>query len=67
MADPSLEDIKKILTLLANHVKNKTIAINNVFKDERRKRFPHNKRMENMGEYFRFSSQGLTGLQNSIM
>ena len=32
VADPSLDDIKKILTVLANYVKTKKMTINNKFK-----------------------------------
>lgn len=67
LADPSLDDIKRILTTLANHVKNKTMTLSNRFKEERRKRFPKAKRFSNMGEYYRFSNEGLMNLQNAIM
>ena len=67
MSNPSLEDIKKILKLLTNYIKSKTMVLNNKFKFERRKKFPHAKRFSDMGEYFRFASEGLTVLQNSIV
>jgi HD-GYP domain-containing protein (c-di-GMP phosphodiesterase class II) len=67
VADPSLEDVKKILRLLTSYVKSKTMSLNNRFKEERRKRFPHDRRFKEMDEYFRFSSEGLNALQNSIM
>lgn len=66
-ADPSLEDIKKVLTTLANYVKEKTMTLSNSFKEERRKKFPKSKRMSNMGDYYRFSSEGLNKLQTTIM
>jgi len=66
-ADPTLGDVKKVLSLLTNYVKSKTMAFNNKFKAERRKKFPHEKRYSQMAEYFRFSNEGLNNLQTTIM
>lgn len=41
--------------------------LSNKFKEERRKRFPKAKRFTNMGDYYRFSSEGLSNLQSEIM
>ena len=67
MGNPSLEDIKKILRMLTNYVKAKTMSLNNKFKQDRRKRFPHQRRFSDMADYFRFASEGLTSLQTSIV
>ena len=41
--------------------------LNNKFKHDRRKRYPHAKRFSDMAGYFRFASEGLTTLQTSIV
>jgi hypothetical protein len=43
------------------------MTLSNRFKEERRKRFPKAKRFSDMGEYYRFSNEGLMNLQNAIM
>ena len=66
-SDPSFDDIKRILKVLTNYIKSKTMHLNNKFKFERRKKFPHEKRFSNMADYFRYSSEGLTTLQTAII
>lgn len=43
------------------------MALSNKFKEERRKRFPKVKRFSNIGEYYRYSNEGLNKLQGTIM
>lgn len=43
------------------------MAITTKLKVDRRKKFPHSKRFSEMGEYFRFSNEGLNELQNHIL
>lgn len=41
---------------MANYVKGRTLELSDSFKAQRRKRFPHEQRINNMGDYFRFTS-----------
>jgi formate dehydrogenase maturation protein FdhE len=52
---------------LADYVKNKTLGISEKFKVERRKRFPHQSRFENIGDYLKFTAEGLMKLQQTVM
>ena len=56
-----------MLRLLTNYIKDKTIHLNNQFKKDRRKKFPHEKRFSHMAEYFKFSNENLLSLQSAIM
>lgn len=66
-ANPSLEDIKRIFTLLTSYLKQKTVALSNMFKQNRRKLFPKESRFDRLPEYMRHSFEGIMQLQNAVM
>jgi hypothetical protein len=59
--------VKKIFKLLTDYIKEKTFALSNVYKTERRKRFPKEYRFARMPEYFKATVENISQLQNSIM
>lgn len=67
MGNPSLEDIKKIFSLLAEYVKSKTIGVSGKYKAERRKRFPKEIRYSRIPEYFKETAESLVQIQNTLM
>ena len=50
------EDMKKILKLISEHVKEKSSRIQNNIKQDRRKRFPKEIRLSRLPEYFKYTS-----------
>lgn len=51
LEDPTLEDVKKVLSLLAEYVKSKTLQISSEIKEKRRKQFPKEMRYTRTPEY----------------
>jgi hypothetical protein len=64
--DPTLEDVKKVLSLLAEYVKNKTIQISSEIKVKRRKQFPKEMRYSRISEYLKATTEGLMKLQTVL-
>ncbi len=65
--NPSLEDIRRVFTLLTSYLKSKTVAISDKHKEERRRFFPKGTRLNRLMEYFKQSLESTMALQNSIM
>lgn len=65
--NPSLNDIRRVFTVLTAYLKTKTVALSNKHKEERRRLFPKDIRLERLSEYFRQSLESTMALQNSIM
>lgn len=63
----TFEDVKKILKLLTDYIKNKTVNLSNKYKLERRRLFPKETRFNRMPEYMKLTSENLMQLQNSVM
>jgi hypothetical protein len=66
-ANPTLEDIKRLFSLLTTYLKSKTMTLSEKCKQERRRLFPKGRRLDNLGEYMRVSSEGLMQIQQSVM
>ncbi len=52
----TFEDVKKILKLLTDYIKEKTVVLSNKYKFERRKKFPKELRFVRMAEYMKLTS-----------
>ena len=52
----TFEDVKKILKLLTDYIKDKTVNLSNKYKFERRKLFPKESRFTRMPEYMKLTS-----------
>lgn len=65
--NPSLEDIKKIFQLVAEHGKYKSFILSNRHKEERRRRFPKEIRFARFPEYFKLIVENLIELQNTLV
>lgn len=55
------------MTVIADYVKAKTIALTDEFKRERRKQFPREIRFHRMAEYMRCAQEGMMKLQGTVM
>lgn len=64
--DPTLEDVKKVLSLLADYVKSKTLQISSEIKEKRRKQFSKEMRYTRTAEYLQATTEGLMKLNNVL-
>lgn len=67
VVNPSVEDIKKIFQLVADHGKYKSFVLSNRHKEERRKRFPKEIRFARFPEYYKLVVENLIELQNVLV
>ena len=67
VADPTLDDVKKIMTLIADYTKAKTVSLTDEFKRDRRKRFPKHERFHRMADYMHCAQEGMMKLQQTVM
>lgn len=65
--NPSLDDIRRVFIVLTSYLKSKTVTLSNKHKEERRRLFPKDIRLNRLSEYFRQSLESTIALQNSIM